>query len=336
MKKVGKQSYTFSKVYVGDTGVTVGPKEHTGPINDYFDFAYDDLYCGQKTWDKAEIQLLKDSIRYCLNKNNLGINDIDAYFGGDLNNQITCANYTLRDYDVPFVGIFGACSTSMEGIIVGGMFLEAGFGKNVLVGTSSHNATSEKQYRYPTEYGGQKPISVTSTVTGAGVALLTTNKTNIKVTKATLGKVVDAKFSDPFDLGRAMVPAAYSTIKQHFLDFNLQPSDYDLIVTGDLSYYGKEMLINMFQEDNIDMTHNYNDCGLIIYDRENQDVLAGGSGCACCATVTYSYLFERLKAKSYKRILVVATGALHNPVILAQKETIPGIAYAVSFERVGD
>jgi len=334
--KVGKQSFIFNNVYVGETGVTVGPKEKAGPLLEYFDFAYDDLYCGQKTWDKAEMQLLKDSIRYCLNKNNLGIDDIDAYIGGDLNNQITCANYTLRDYDVPFLGIFGACSTSMEAVILGGLLLEAGYGKNILVATSSHNAASEKQYRYPTEYGGQKPVSVTSTVTGAGVALLTTKFTNIKVTKATIGKVIDAKFTDHYDLGRAMVPAAYSTIKQHFLDFNLKPTDYDLIVTGDLSYYGKEMLIKMFDEDGINMHENYNDCGLIIYDRENQDVFAGASGCACCAAVTFGYLFKKLKGKKYKKILVCATGALHNPIILAQKESIPGIAYAVSFERVGD
>ena len=334
--KIGKQSYEFKNVYLGDTGVVVGPKEKSGPISEYFDYGYDDLYCGKKTWDQAEIQLVKDSIRYCLNKNNLGINDIDAYVGGDLNNQITAANYTLRDYDVPFFGVFGACSTSMEGIILGGMMLEAGFGKNILAGASSHVSTSEKQYRNPTEYGGQKPVSATSTVTGAGVALLTTKPTNIKAIRATVGKVIDGKFTDPFDLGRAMAPAAYSTLRAHFSDFGIKPSDYDVIVTGDLSYYGKEMLIKMFKEENMSLGDNYHDCGLIIYDRDNQDVLAGGSGCASCAAVTYGYLFEKLKGKTYKRILVVATGAMHNPVILAQKESIPGIAYAVAFERVGD
>ena len=334
--KVGKQSFIFKNVYVGEAGVSVGPKEKAGPLADYFDFAYDDLYINQKTWDKSEMQLLKDSIRACLNKNNLGIDQIDAYVGGDLNNQITVANYTMRDYDVPFLGVFGACSTSMEGVLGASMLLEAGYGTNILAGTSTHSSTSEKQYRYPTEYGGQKPISITVTVTGAGVVLLTRKPTNIKVTKATIGRVVDGKFSDPFDLGRAMVPAAYSTIKQHLLDFNLEAVEYDLIVTGDLSYYGKEMLIKMFDEDNIDLRSNYNDCGLIIYDRASQDVYAGGSGCACCAAVTYAYLFDKLKNKTYKKILVVATGALHNPVILAQKETIPGISYAVCFERVGE
>lgn len=334
--KVGKQSFSFQNVYVGETGVTVGPKEKKGPIADYFDYAYDDLYISQKTWDKSEMQLLKDSIRYCLNKNNLGINQIDAYIGGDLNNQITAANYTLRDYDVPFLGIFGACSTSMEGVITASLFLDAGFGNNILAGTSTHSSTSEKQYRYPTEYGGQKPTSLTVTVTGAGVVLVTTKPRKIKVIRATIGKVVDGKFSDPFDLGRAMVPAAYSTIKQHLDDFKINVDEYDLIVTGDLSYYGKEMLIKMFEENNIDIRRNYDDCGVIIYDRDKQDVFAGGSGCACCAAVTYGYLFEKLKNHTYKKILVVATGALHNPVILAQKETIPGIAYAVAFERVGE
>ena len=334
--KIGKQSFIFRNVYVGETGVSVGPKEKAGPIAEYFDNAYDDLYINQKTWDKSEIQLLKDSIRACLNKNNLGIDQIDAYVGGDLNNQITAANYTLRDYDVPFLGIFGACSTSMEGVLTASLFLDAGYGINILAGTSTHSSTSEKQYRYPTEYGGQKPTSLTVTVTGAGVVLLTTQPTNIKIIRATIGKVIDGKFNDPFDLGRAMVPAAYSTIKQHLLDFNIDVNEYDLIVTGDLSFYGKEMLIRMFAEETIDLRGNYDDCGLIIYDRENQDVFAGGSGCACCAVVTYGYLFEKLKEKKYRKILVVATGALHNPVILAQKETIPGIAYAVAFERVGE
>lgn len=334
--KIGKQSYNFSSVFVGYSGVVVGPKEKEGPLIDYFDYAYGDLYCGQKTWDKAEIQLLKDSIRYCLSKNNLGISKIDAYFGGDLNNQIIAANYALRDYDVPFIGLFGACSTSMQAILVGGMFLEAGYGTNVLAGSSSHNATSEKQYRYPLEYGGQKPISLTSTVTGAGVILLTKKPTNIKIIRGTIGKIIDAKFTDPLDLGRSMVPAAYDTIKQHLIDFNIEPSEYDLIATGDLSFYGKEMLIRMFDEDNLNIRDNYDDCGLIIYDRDNQDVYSGGSGCGCCASVSYGYILEKLRSKKYKKVLIVATGALHNPIILAQKETIPGIAYAIAFERVGE
>lgn len=332
--KIGKQSFIFNNVYLGETGVVVGPKEKLGPLGMYYDYAYEDLYCKNKTWEKSEMQLLKDSIRYCLSKNNLGIQSIDAYVGGDLNNQIVIGNYVLRDYDIPYLGIFGACSTSVEGIIVGGNLLEANYGQNILVGTSSHNATSEKQFRYPTEYGGQKPDSLTFTVTAAGVALLTKQKTSLKVTGGTIGRTIDGKIKDALDMGRAMAPAAFNTIHQHFQDFNSTPEDYDLIVTGDLSYYGKDMVVKLFSEINIDLKGGYDDCGLLIYDREKQEVFAGGSGCGCCAAVTYSYLLSKLKDGTYKKILVCATGALLNPIMIAQKESIPSICHAVIIERM--
>ncbi|MDD4389012.1 MAG: stage V sporulation protein AD, partial [Bacilli bacterium] len=216
------------------------------------------------------------------------------------------------------------------GMINGGSF------NRVLAGTSSHNATSERQFRYPTEYGGQKPDTLTFTSTAAGVILLCDNATDLRLSGVTLGMVIDAKLNDPLDLGRAMAPAAFSTIEAHFRDFNTKPEDYDLIVTGDLSYYGKAMLIKLFKEINIDITDRYNDCGLLLYDRFQQEVFAGGSGCGCCAAVTYGYLLSKLRDKTYKKILVVATGALLNPVIVAQKETIPGIAHAAVIERIGE
>jgi len=332
--KVGTQSVSLENVYIGETGVTVGPKEKVGPLGMYFDKDYPDLYCNNKTWEKAEMQLLKDSIKICLQKNNITADDIDCYVGGDLNNQIVIANYVLRDYDIPFLGVFGACSTSVEAVIVGSSLLEANFGKKILVSASSHNATSEKQYRYPTEYGGQKPDTLTFTVTAAGVALLTNQKTDIKVTRATIGKVIDANLKDPLDMGRAMAPAAFSTIYNHLKDFNISPSEYDLIVTGDLSKYGKDMVIKLFQEINVDIKDNYDDCGLMIFDRDNQEVFAGGGGCGSSVSVTFGYLIKKLRDKTYKKILVVATGALLNPLILAQKESIPGIAHAIAIERI--
>lgn len=331
--KIGKQSIRLNNVYLGETGVAVGPKEYAGPLKVYFDKNYEDLYCENKTWEKAEMQLLKDSIEICLEKNKLAQKDIDCFVGGDLNNQIIIGSYVLRDYDIPYLGIFGACSTSTEGIIVGSSLIESGFGTNVLVATSSHNATSERQFRYPTEYGGQKPDSLTFTVTAAGTALLTKLETPLKVSGCTIGKSIDAKFKDPLDMGRAMAPAAFSTLYQHFIDFNTMPKDYDLIVTGDLSYYGHEMVVKMFKDIGIEMGENYNDCGLMIYDRNTQDVFAGGSGCGCCAAVTYGYLIKMLQNKTYQKILVCATGALLNPVITAQKESIPGICHAVVLER---
>jgi len=334
--KIGKQSLTFHNVFIGEGAVVVGPKENQGPLSDYFDKAYDDLYCGAKTWEKAEMQLFKDAINISLSKNNLAVCDVDCLISGDLNNQIIIGSYTLRDYELPYLGIFGACSTSVEGLIIGGNMIESGSCSKVLVGTSSHNATSERQFRYPTEYGGQKPQTITSTATAAGILLLTNTKGKLCLSGATIGKVIDAKINDPHDLGRAMAPSAFDTIVTHFNDFNSKPNDYDLIVTGDLSYYGKDMLIKLFDEININIKEHYDDCGLLLYNQEKQNVFAGGSGCGCCAAVTYGYLLSKLRDNTYKKILVVATGALLNPIIVAQKETIPGISHAVIIERIDD
>lgn len=333
MGKIGKNSTIFNNVYLGSSAVITGPKEKAGPLSYYFDKKYDDLRLECDSWEKAEMKLFKEALDVCLLKNKLSSRDIDYVVFGDLNNQIIIGNYVLRDYDIPYLGVFGACSTSVESIIVGGNLIEAESASLILAGTSSHYSTSERQFRYPTEYGGQKPNTTTSTVTAGGVVLLTNSPTDIKVTAATVGKVIDAKIKDPLDMGRAMAPAAYSTLKQHFDDFNTGPEEYDLIVTGDLSYYGKDLLIKIFAEDNVDMSKNYNDCGLMIYDRNTQDVHAGGSGCACCAAVTYGYLLSKLRDNSYKKVLVVATGALLNPIIMAQKESIPCIAHAIVIER---
>lgn len=332
--KTGTQSITFNNVYIHQAAVSGGPKEKSGPLGSYFDKTYDDLYCGANTWEKAEIQLLRDALDLCLVKNNNGINDIDCFIAGDLNNQVIVGSYLMRDYDIPHLGIFGACSTSVEGLIVGGAFIEGGSAGKVLAATSSHNAAAERQFRYPTEYGGQKPDTITCTATAAGVVLLSDEPGDLKLSGVTIGKVIDAKLNDPHDLGRAMAPAAFATIEAHFTDFGRGPDYYDLIVTGDLSYYGKDMLIKLFKEINVDIKPNYEDCGLLLYDRQEQDVLAGGSGCGSFAAVTYGYLLSKLRDKTYKNILAVATGALLNPVIVAQKETIPGIAHAAVIERI--
>lgn len=335
MKKYGKQSFVLENVYLLDSGVTVGPKEGEGPLKEYFDKIYNDLHVGEeKSWEKAEMRMFKDAIDICLEKNSKMPKEIDAIVCGDLNNQIIIGNYVLRDYAIPYLGVFGACSTSVESIIVASQFIEAKNMNNVLAGTSSHNATAERQFRYPTEYGGQKADTVTSTVTAAGVVLLSSEKSKVRISRATVGRVYDNEIKDSLDMGRIMSIAAFYTIKQHLEDFMITPSEYDLIVTGDLSYYGKDMLVKIFDEYKIDMHKNYNDCGLMIYDRNNQDVFAGGSGCGCCAAVTYGYILESLKKGIYKKVLVVATGALLNPVIIAQKETIPSIAHAIVLERV--
>jgi stage V sporulation protein AD len=334
MAKVGKNSLTFDNVYLHESAVVVGPKEYEGPLKDDYDNHFDDLRCGQKSWELAEILMYRNAFNICLNKNNLDVKDLDCVVSGDLNNQIIIGNYVLRDYDVPYLGVFNACSSSVEGLIVASNLIAAqGFTK-IIVAISSHNATAERQYRYPTEYGGQKPESMTSTVTAAASTLVSNQPSLIKITKATVGRVVDAKINDALDMGRAMAPAAYHTLNQHFLDFNVNPSEYDLILTGDLSYYGSDMLLKIFHEYNIDLSINHNDGGLMIYDRKRQNVFSGGSGCGCLPAVMYSHVIKKMLKGELNKVLCVGTGALLNPIILAQKETIPAIAHAVVIERV--
>ena len=334
MGKVGKNSLVFHNVFIKNVSSVVGPKEFSGPIGEYFDKHYDDLFIdSSKSFEKAEMHLFKDALDIVMKKSNVTENNINCLFSGDSNNQIIIGNYVMRDYRIPYIGIFGACSTSVLGIITGANYLQSAEG-NVISITSSHNATAERQFRFPNEYGGQKANTATLTVTGAAATLLTTNKTNLKVTKATIGRVVDPKIKDTQDMGRIMAPAAYSTIKQHFEDFNLTVDDYDLIISGDLSYYGSDMLVRLLKEDGIDISEKYKDAGLYIYNRDEQNALAGGSGCACLGVVLNALIIKQLETGVYKKILAVGTGALLNPIIVSQKETVPGIAHAVAIEVV--
>lgn len=335
MKKIGKSSISFDDVYLYETSCVTGPKEALGNLKNYYDYSFEDLSCLAKTWEQAEMKLQEKAIEIVLNKSKLDIEDIYCIFSGDLNNQIAVSNYTMRNYDIPHIGIYAACSTLTLGLILASVFIESGLGEYVGTVTSSHYASSEKQFRNPTEYGGQKPNSVTSTVTGSGAAILSKNKSKIKLSKATFGTVVDIKLCDPLDLGRTMAPAAVMTLRQHLEDFNINPNEYDLILTGDLSTFGSKTFINILKEFDI-FLKNYNDCGLMIYDFNKQEVYAGGSGCACSAVVTYGYIVKEMKNNKLKKVLIIATGALMNSVIPCQKESIPAIAHAVVLERVQD
>ena len=326
-------SLIFDNVYVIDSATVAGPVEKEGPLNKYYDKTYDDLYCGKNTFEQAERNMLKDSIDIVFRKTKLFDKDIDIMFGGDLLNQITSCSYVSRDYKIPLIGTFGACSSSMLTLALASSYVNAGYAKKAMAFTSSHNATAERQFRYPTEYGIQKPDTTTYTVTGAGSIIVGNIISDIKVTSATIGEVTDFEFTDANNMGVAMAPAAYNTLKQHFKDLNRDPGYYDLILTGDLSMYGKRIVMEMFKKDNIQLS-NYDDCGLIIYDRNNQEVFAGGSGCACCALTTYGYILDKMKKKELKKVLVVATGALLSPTVIQQKETIPCIAHAVSLEVI--
>ncbi|UKS30423.1 stage V sporulation protein AD [Paenibacillus sp. HWE-109] len=333
----GHQSWIFpNRPVILSTGTVVGPDEGKGPIADDFDLVHDDLTMGQKTWEKAEKVLLEEAAQRALDNAGLTGGQIQFYLGGDLMNQIISNTFAARTLGMPYLGLFGACSTSMEGLALAAQLVDSGAAKHVMAGTCSHNCTAEKQFRYPTEYGSQKPPTAQYTVTGAGVAVLGTSGDGPVVTSATIGRIVDMGITDPFNMGAAMAPAAVDTIQAHLRDLDREPGYYDLIITGDLAEVGVNIARELFAKHKVPIEQTtYSDCGLLVYDREKQSVQAGGSGCGCSATVTYGHLLKRMKKGELKRILVVATGALLSPLSFQQGESIPCIAHAVSIESGG-
>lgn len=332
MKKIGKQSIRFDNAYIESTSTVAGKLEKNGPLGSYFDKTYDNNYCNTKSWEKAEMQLFDDSINILLNKSKKNTDDINLFIGGDLNNQIVISNYVLKKYPFPHLGIYSACSTITEGLILGSICIDSGF-NNIIVGTSSHNSTSERQFRNPTEYGGQKNLTTTFTSTGGVCALLTNKKNAIKITKATIGKVNDSTMLDSSDMGRVMAFSAADTFMMHLKDFGISEKEYDFIVTGDLSTYGKKVFLKVLEENNITL-NNYEDTGLMLYDVNKQPVFSGGSGSSCIALVGLGFIYKLMKEEKLNKVLFIATGALLNPIMTFQKETIPAISHAVVFERV--
>lgn len=329
-------TFEYKNVYVGETSTVAGPYEAKGTYCNYFDKTFDDLYNGEKTWEMAESKALEDSINILLNKSKLKKEEIDVILSGDLLNQITSSCYSSEKFNIPFLGLYSACATSTEGIILGSTLIDSKKVKNVISATSSHNMSSEKQFRNPTEYGAPKPKTATFTSTGGASILLTSTKSNIKVESSTIGKIIDYNQTDPLNMGSVMAPAAADTIYRHLKDTKRDPDYYDLILTGDLGLYGKEILIDLMKtEYGIDISKNYNDCGVMLYDLETQkEVMAGGSGPVCSALINYSYIMNRLKKKELKKVLIVATGALFSPTMIYQHQNILSIAHAVSLEVI--
>ena len=327
---------TYNNVYIKETSTIGGMYENDGPLGKYFDKSYNkDLYFGEKSWEHAEIKLLKDAIGLVMKKAKLKEGDIDLLIAGDLQNQIASSDYASREFNIPFLGIYNACATSSEGIIIGSEFVESNRVKNCLIATSSHNMSAEKQYRNPTEYGTPKPKTATFTVTGGAGIILTNDKSSVRVESSTIGRTIDKGIKDVNHMGAVMAPAAADTIYRHLTDLKREPSYYDLILTGDLGMYGKDILINYLKDVyKIDISKNYDDCGTMIYNLDKQPVLAGGSGPVCSALVNFSYIYKQLKSKKLKRVLIVPTGALFSPTMFFQKESIPAIAHAVSLEVV--
>jgi len=331
-KRIGQRTIRFADPpAIMAAASIVGPKEGEGPLADSFDKIVQDTYHGEKTWEKAESKLLTESVETVIKKAGLTPQDIDYLLAGDLLNQIISANYAARQLTIPFVGLYGACSTMYEGIALAAMMVDGGYAEKVVVAVSSHHDTAERQYRYPTELGAQRPMTSQWTVTGAGAMLIGKEGSGPKITHATIGKIVDQGIKDANDMGSAMAPAAADTILTHLMDTGRTPEDYDLIVTGDLATVGKALVEKLAQQQNTDLSNNYTDCGILIFD-PSQDVHAGGSGCACSAVVTCGYLIEEMMAGKFKRILGVGTGALHSPLSCQQGESIPGIGHAVAFE----
>lgn len=333
MGKIGKSSIEFQKVYIKGEAVVTGPLEKQGPLGNYFDYSFSDIHCQSKSWEKAEMRLLEEAFKRSLTKSNLQEQQIDYFIGGDLNNQIAVTSYAIRETYIPYIGTFAACSTLTENLALGAIFIENQLATNLACLTSSHNATSERQFRYPTEYGGQKPESMTFTATASGSCILSSDWSDLKITRATIGKIIDVGLKDPQDMGRAMAPAAVETLKDHLNDFQISPDEYDVILTGDLSTYGSDIFEKSCQAVGIDLKDKHLDAGKMLYDIENQNVFAGGSGCGCVTAALLGYFLKQLQNRTYKKILVLATGALLNPVMIAQKESIPCISHAICIER---
>lgn len=329
-------TFKFNDVYIENTATVVGPYEKNGPLGDKFDKCYDDFYCGEKVFEDAEVKLLEESIDILLRKTRKRYKEIDLIIGGDLLNQITATSYGVKKFNIPHLGIYSACSTFTEGVIIASSLINSNYIKNAIITTSSHNLTSEKQFRNPIEYGAPRPKASTFTTMGGTSVLLTRNKTKIKVESGTVGRVCDMGQTDANHMGANMAVAAGETIIDHLRDTKRDINYYDLIITGDLGVYGMGILIDYLKKENgIDLSNNYMDSGTMIYDLINQsDVHAGGSGPACSPLVNYSHIFPMLERGELKKVLIVATGALFSSTFLYQKHPILSISHAISLESV--
>ena len=311
----------------------VGKKEGEGPLADSFDYINEDTFFGEKTWEKAESAMVKQAFSLALDKSGLNSSHIEYLFAGDLLNQCISTSFALRDSNIPFFGLYGACSTMAEGLALAAMTIDGGFADVTAAVTSSHFCSAERQFRFPLEYGGQRTPTSQWTVTGSGAIVLTADGPGPYITHVTPGKIVDAGIKDANNMGAAMAPAAYDTIKTHLEDLSLKPSDYDLILTGDLGLVGTDILRDFFAQDGFDISSIHNDCGLMIYSLKDQDVHAGGSGCGCCASVLSGFILNGMREGVWNKILVAATGALMSTTSSQQGESIPSISTAITISN---
>ncbi len=332
-QKVGKQSFQLSNPPIITSWASIaGKKESEGPLSSYFDITSQDTYFGQKTWEQGERKMQQNVLHTLAQKAQITTKDFGLVLSGDLLNQCIGSSFSLRNMNIPHLGLYGACSTMAESLLIGAMVVGGGFSDRVVAMTSSHFASSERQYRFPLNYGGQRPPTSQWTVTGAGAALLCQNGNGPKITRCTIGTVTDLGIKDANNMGAAMAPAAKSTIAAHFSDFGTDANYYDLIVTGDLGQLGKDILLDLCSKDNIPIGGKLTDCGTLIYDSIKQDVHSGGSGCGCSAITLCSYLLNKLNTGNLKRILFCGTGALLSPTSIQQGMPISGVCHAIAIE----
>ena len=312
----------------------VGKKEGEGPLRDSFDEISGDSYFGASTWEQGESEMLRRCFTKACQKGNVRSADLDYILSGDLLNQCTASAFAMLESNVPYFGLYGACSTMAESLSLGAMLIDGGFAQTVCASACSHFCSSERQFRFPLEYGGVRAPSAQWTVTGAGAAILSKNGHGPYITHVTTGILCDKGITDSANMGAAMAPAAYDTLSAHFRETGRTPMDYDAIFTGDLGMIGHRVLMEQFQKDGYDLSDRYFDCGLLIYDRTESNVNAGASGCGCAASVLCGHILKNLISGQWKRVLFSATGALLSATSTQQGLSIPGICHAVAIDTV--
>lgn len=336
----GKASIAYHEgVYLTASASVVGKKEGEGPLGSLFDMVGEDDYFGCNTWEEAESCLQKEAVCLALGKAKLQAQDIRYLFAGDLLGQNIASSFGVLDYQIPLFGLYGACSTSGESLSLGSMAIAGGFADHVVCVTSSHFASAEKEFRFPLDYGNQRPLSASWTVTGSGAFVLSRERkkqARAVIKGITTGKIVDYGVKDSMNMGACMAPAACDVIYQNFMDFNRSEQDYDKIVTGDLGQIGQTALIDLLREKGFDIAAKHIDCGLEIFDGATQDTHAGGSGCGCAATTLSAYLLKQIEDQSWKRILFVPTGALLSKTSFNEGQSVPGIAHGIVIEALTD
>ena len=329
-KRIGSRTIklTNNPTIIEATSI-VGPKESKGPLKKWFDIKMQDHLFGKKSWELAESKMIQTVMTTTIDKAKLQIKDIDYLIGGDLINQLLPASFAARELQIPFLGVYGACSTMAESMSIGAMIVDGGFANYVLAGTSSHYCTAERQFRYPLELGNQKPMTAQWTVTGSGGVLISPNKKGPKIKYITIGKVIDLGIRDGNNMGAAMAPSAIDTIYAYFKDTHDDPDTFDIIATGDLGVVGKKITEEFLLKKGVDISRVYTDCGIEIFDLKEQDVHCGGSGCGCSAAVFCGYIYKKLLNKDFKKVMLVSTGALLSPTSTLQKQSIPSVSHAV-------